>query len=120
MKHVRHSYVIETWGASRFYAKCACGWESRKVWSQDAAEKDASQHITDAPEWVREKCEKHPYDTEDEAKAWLVEAKIRASLHHSHKRRESRVYFCLDCRKWHVTSKPSQPGYRAHEAGEAS
>lgn len=46
------------------------------------------------------------FRTEHDALIVLAEAKMRAALHNSKRRREERHYLCPHCSGWHLTSTP--------------
>jgi hypothetical protein len=50
-------------------------------------------------------CVKVRYPSLEQARQVLIDAKIRAALHHNRRRREQRAYFCRACCGWHLTSR---------------
>lgn len=49
---------------------------------------------------------KYPFETEHDARVALCGAFVARNLGHKTNRRETRVYECPACGRWHLTSKP--------------
>ena len=89
--------------------ECICGWEKQHA-DRTALKEAVAQHVRDAT--VRDRggvggrCAKVDFHSQQEALAFLAEAKVARYLHNRRVRREERAYWCRRCAAWHVTSQP--------------